>query len=71
MQLKRTTSQTLKGSKFERKTKSLFKPKFGNKGHICVVVAIAVLAAKGPKEAGVRRDVATLISIIMCHNKDI
>ena len=48
MQLKRTTSQTLKGSKFERKTKSLFKPKFGNKGHICVVVAVAILVAKGP-----------------------
>ena len=32
----------------ERKTKSLFKPKFGNKGHICVVVAVAVLVAKGP-----------------------
>ena len=49
MQLKRTTfSRTLKGSKFERKTKSLFKSKFGNKGHICVVVAVAVLVAKGP-----------------------
>ena len=48
VQLKRTTSQTLKGSKFERKTKSLFKSKFGNKGHICVVVAVAVLVAKGP-----------------------
>ena len=48
MQLKRTTLQTLKGSKFERKTKSLFKSKFGNKGHICVVLAVAVLFAKGP-----------------------
>ena len=43
MQLKRKASQTLKGSKFERKTKSLFKPKFGNKEYICVVVAVAVL----------------------------
>ena len=34
MQLKRTTSQTLKGSKFERKTKSLFKPKIGNRAHL-------------------------------------
>ena len=38
----------LKGRKFERKTRSLFKLKFGNKGHICVVVAVAVLLAKGP-----------------------
>ena len=36
------------GSKFARKTKSLFKPKFGNNGHICVAVAVAVLVAKGP-----------------------
>ena len=36
------------GSKFERKTRSHFRPKFGNKGHICVVVAVAVLVAKGP-----------------------
>ena len=28
------------GSKFERKTRSLFKSKFGNKGHICVVIAV-------------------------------
>ena len=53
MQLKRKTSQTLKGSKFERKRKSLFKPKFGNKGHTCVVVAVAVLVAKGPKYSSV------------------
>ena len=41
-------TDSLKGSKFDRKARSLFKPKFGNKGHICVVVAVAVLAAKGP-----------------------
>ena len=34
--------------KFERKTRSLFKPKFGNNGYICVAVAIAVLVAKCP-----------------------
>ena len=28
--------------------RSTFKPKFGNKGHICVVFAVAVLVAKGP-----------------------
>ena len=46
--IEKTTSHTLKGSKFERTTKSLFKQKFGNKGHICVVVAVTVLVAKGP-----------------------
>ena len=28
--------------------RSPFKPKFGNNGHICVAVAVAVLVAKGP-----------------------
>ena len=45
---KENFTDSLKGGKFERKTKSLFKPKFGNKGRICVVVAVAVLVAKGP-----------------------
>ena len=35
------------GSKFERKTRSLFKPKFGNNGLICVAV-VAILVATGP-----------------------
>ena len=30
------------GRKFARKTRSLFKPKFGSNGHICVAVAMAV-----------------------------
>ena len=48
MQLKRTTSYTLKGSTFARKTRSPFKPGFENNVNICVAVAVAFLVAKGP-----------------------
>ena len=47
VRLKRTTSDS-QGKRIRTETKNLFKPKFGNKGHIRVVVAVAVLGAKGP-----------------------
>ena len=34
------------GKQIRTEKNSLFKPKFGNKGHICVLVAVAVL---GPR----------------------
>ena len=37
-----------RGKQIRTENKELFEPKFGNKGHICVVVAVAVLVAKGP-----------------------
>ena len=36
------------GKQIRTENKESFQPKFGNKGHICVVVAVAVLHAKGP-----------------------
>ena len=36
------------GKQIRAETKSLFKPKFGNKRHICVAVTVVVLVAKGP-----------------------
>ena len=36
------------GKQIHTESKESFKPKFGNNGHICVAVAVAVLVAKGP-----------------------
>ena len=52
------------GKQNRTENKESFKPKFGNKGHICVVVAVAVLLAKGPYSYVDRGDQHNLRPII-------